>query len=136
MQIAPGIQSLSQEQGGHVHAFLLEGPDGLTVIDTLYDDDGKIILDEIARLKKTPADLKHIILTHAHKSHLGGLAALKAATGAVVCAHDWEVDIIAGRREATRVSRRRCEAGMAGTPGRSRRRDDAGGAQRRMIGAP
>jgi hydroxyacylglutathione hydrolase len=104
MEIAPGIHSVRTDQGGHVHAFLLDDGTTLTLIDTLYDDDGKIVLDEIAQMGRTPADLKQIILTHAHKSHLGGLAALKKASGATVCSHDWEVDIIAGRREATRVS--------------------------------
>jgi len=104
MKIAPGVYSMSQEQGGHVHAYLVEHGDGLTLIDTLYDDDGKGVLAEIASIGRKPADLTHIILTHAHKSHVGGVAALKAASGATVCSHDWEVDIIAGRRPATRVS--------------------------------
>jgi glyoxylase-like metal-dependent hydrolase (beta-lactamase superfamily II) len=104
MQIAPGIHSVSQDKGGHVHAYLLDDGTSLTLIDTLYDDDGKVVLAEIARIGRTPADLKHIILTHAHKSHLGGLASLKAASHATVCSHGWEVDIIAGRRKATRVS--------------------------------
>ena len=104
MEIAPGIYSMSQEEGGHVHAFLLDDGTDLTLIDTLYDDDGKGVLAELARIGRTPAQVKHIILSHAHKSHLGGLAALKKASGATVCAHDWEVDIIAGRRPATRVS--------------------------------
>jgi glyoxylase-like metal-dependent hydrolase (beta-lactamase superfamily II) len=104
MEIAPGVYSMGQEEGGRVHAYLLDDGNGLTLIDTMYHDDGKIVLDEIARIGRTPAQLKHIILTHAHKSHVGGLAALKKASGATVCAHEWEVDIIAGRREATRVS--------------------------------
>jgi len=104
MEIGPGIYSVSQEEGGHVHAYLLDDGTGLTLIDTLYDDDGKVVLAEIARIGRTPRDLKHIILTHAHKSHLGGLAALKKASDATVCSHEWEVDIIAGRRTATRVS--------------------------------
>jgi glyoxylase-like metal-dependent hydrolase (beta-lactamase superfamily II) len=104
MEIAPGVYSMSQEEGGHVHAFLLDDGTDLTLIDTLYDDDGNGVLAEIARIGKSPAQLKTIILTHAHKSHLGGLAALKKASGATVCSHDWEVDIIAGRRKATRVS--------------------------------
>jgi hydroxyacylglutathione hydrolase len=62
------------------------------------------VLGEIARIGKKPTDLKTIILTHAHKSHVGGVAALKKLSGGTVCAHEWEVDIIAGRREATRVS--------------------------------
>jgi glyoxylase-like metal-dependent hydrolase (beta-lactamase superfamily II) len=104
MEIAPGIHSLGQQEGGRVHAFLLDGGNGLTLIDTLFDDDGHRVFEAVSAIGKTPADIKHIILTHAHKSHLGGLAALKKASSATICAHDWEVDIIAGRREATRVS--------------------------------
>ena len=104
MKIAPGVYSMSQQEGGRVHAYLLDNGDGLTLIDTLYDDDGKGVLSEIARIGRTPKDLKTIILTHAHKSHVGGVAALKKASGATVCSHSWEVDIIAGRRAATRVS--------------------------------
>lgn len=105
MQIAPGIHSLGQDKGGRVHAYLLDDGHGLTLIDTLYDDDGNVVLAEIASMGRTPADLKQIILTHAHKSHVGGLAALKAASGATVSSHTWEVDIIAGRRKATPVSK-------------------------------
>ena len=43
------------------------------------------------------------MLTHAHRSHLGGLAALKRATGATVLAHEWEADIVAGERPAQSV---------------------------------
>jgi glyoxylase-like metal-dependent hydrolase (beta-lactamase superfamily II) len=104
MEIAPGIYSMGQQEGGRVHAYLLDDGSGLTLIDTMYDDDARNVLTEIVRIGKTPSQLKHIILTHGHKSHLGGLAALKKASGATVCAHDWEVDVIAGRRPATRVS--------------------------------
>ena len=104
MRIAPGVYSIGQEEGGHVHAYLLENGGNFTLIDTLYDDDGKRVLREIESIGHKPTDLKHIILSHAHKSHVGGLAALKAASGAAVCSHEWEVDIIAGRRPATRVS--------------------------------
>jgi glyoxylase-like metal-dependent hydrolase (beta-lactamase superfamily II) len=104
MQIAPGIYSMGQDEGGHVHAYLLDDGTGLTLLDTLYDDDANVVLSEISRIGRTPADLKRIILTHAHKSHVGGLAALKKISGAPVHSHEWEVDIIAGRRKATPVS--------------------------------
>jgi glyoxylase-like metal-dependent hydrolase (beta-lactamase superfamily II) len=104
MQIAPGAYSLTQPQGGHVHAFLLDDGDGLTLIDTLYDTDGHRVLEQIQALGKAATDLKRIVLTHAHRSHLGGLAALQKASGARVYSHAWEADIIAGEREAQRVS--------------------------------
>jgi glyoxylase-like metal-dependent hydrolase (beta-lactamase superfamily II) len=104
MRIADGLFSMKTDKGGRVHAYLLDDGNGLTLIDTLYDDDGQLVLDELATIGKKPADVKNIILTHAHKSHLGGMAALKKTTGATVCSHDWEVDIIAGRRTAEKVS--------------------------------
>jgi glyoxylase-like metal-dependent hydrolase (beta-lactamase superfamily II) len=105
MRIAQGIYSMGQEEGGRVHAFLLEDETGLTLIDTMYDDDGRHVFAELAKIGRTAADLKHIILTHGHKSHVGGVAALKQASGATVYSHAWEADIVAGRREATRVSK-------------------------------
>ena len=56
------------------------------------------------RLGRSPTDIKRIAVTHAHRSHLGGLAALKRASGATVHAHRWEADIVAGERRAQAVS--------------------------------
>ena len=104
MEIAPGVYSLSQSKGFDVHAFLLDDGDGLTLIDTLFDADARIILDQISALGQTVTDLKRIVLTHGHRSHLGGLAELKRQSGAPVYSHEWEADIIAGERKAQCVS--------------------------------
>jgi hypothetical protein len=69
MEIAPGVYSMSQEQGGHVHAFLLDDGQSLTLIDSLYDDDGNGVLAEVQRIGKS--SIPHHP-THAHKSHIGG----------------------------------------------------------------
>ena len=75
------------------------------LIDALFDNDGGAC--DPARSKeigRQVSDLKNIIATHAHRSHIGGLAALQKLSGAKVWAHEWEADIIAGEREAQRVS--------------------------------
>ena len=104
MKLTEGIHYLSQEKGGHVHAFLLDDGNGITLIDALFDTDAKMILAEIAAMGRQPGDLKHIIATHAHRSHIGGMAELQRQSGARVYAHEWEIGIIEGERKATRVS--------------------------------
>lgn len=103
-ELAPGIYSLGHAKGGHVHAFLLDNAGELTLVDTLFENDARIVLDAIHSLGRKASDLKRIALTHGHRSHLGGLAALKHATDATVYAHRWEADIVAGERRAQPVS--------------------------------
>lgn len=103
-ELAPGIHSLGHAKGGHVHAFLLENAGELTLVDTLFENDARLVLDAIHGLGRKATDLKRIALTHGHRSHLGGLAALKQASDATVYAHRWEADIVAGERRAQPVS--------------------------------
>ena len=103
-QIAPGVYSMTQNKGGHVRAFLLDNGTDLTLIDTLFDTDARQIIDRIGSIGRTIQDLKRIVLTHGHRSHLGGLATLKRLSGATVYSHEWEADIIAGERTAQPVT--------------------------------
>jgi len=102
-ELAPGVHSLGGTKGGRVRAFLLDHGE-LTLVDTLFEDDARGVLDAIRALGRSPGDLARIVLTHAHRSHLGGLAALKRATGAKILAHEWEADIISGDRRAQPVT--------------------------------
>jgi glyoxylase-like metal-dependent hydrolase (beta-lactamase superfamily II) len=99
MQIVPGLYSLGDTSGGRVRAFLIDSGGELTLIDTLVDTTGALVLAELAAIGKKPSDLTRVILTHAHQSHMGGLAAIKAATGARVYCHEWEAPVIEGKRK-------------------------------------
>ena len=106
MQLAPGVHSIGQRKGGRSHAFLFVDERGLTLVDTLFDTDAHVVLKYMKRIGRAPSELKHIAITHAHRSHLGGLATLRRLSGATVHAHEWEADIIAGHRLAQPVTLR------------------------------
>ena len=103
-ELAEGVYSLGHGKGGHVHAFLVEAAGELSLVDTLFENDGRLVLDALRALGRRPSDVKRIAITHGHRSHLGGLAELKRLTGATVHAHVWEADIVAGDRRAQAVS--------------------------------
>ena len=75
--------------------YLIIDMDGLTVIDTGLPRSDKKILAYAASLGKSSRDIKRIIITHADFDHIGGLAALQAATGARTYASRIEADAIA-----------------------------------------
>lgn len=103
-ELAPGVFGLTQKKGGHVYAFVLDDGTSLTLIDTLYDTDGARVLAQLATMGRAPEDLTQIVITHAHRSHLGGAQLLRGRTGAQVYAHEWEADIVRGERTAQPVT--------------------------------
>lgn len=83
MEIIPRVYRIS---GLVVNCFLVDEPDGLTLIDTgLASYEAKIV-KTIRSLGRSVTDLKRILLTHSDGDHAGSLAALKAASGAQVYA--------------------------------------------------
>jgi glyoxylase-like metal-dependent hydrolase (beta-lactamase superfamily II) len=96
-----GVYALGGRRGGRVRAYLVDaGAFELTLVDTLPEPDGALVLAALDALGRSPRHLRHIALTHAHRGHLGGLAALKRASGASVYAEASEADVVAGRRPA------------------------------------
>jgi len=83
-QIVPGVYSIGL---GGVNVFLVEGDDSLALVDTGLPDSADKILSAIRELGHQAQDVRHILITHLHTDHTGGLAAVKEATGATVVAH-------------------------------------------------
>jgi len=104
MELAPGVYSLGVNKGFESHAFLIDDGSELTLIDSLFDADARVILEQISAIGRSVTDLKHIVLTHAHRSHLGGAAALKRMSAATIYSHSWEADIMAAERASQQVS--------------------------------
>lgn len=86
VHIIPGIVA---------NPYLIIEPTGLTLIDAGMPGSHKKILRYLAGLGFAPRALKRIIITHADFDHVGGLAALKAATGARLFASATEANAMA-----------------------------------------
>ena len=89
--LAKGVYQIDT---GKANVFLLEGKDGLALVDAA-------VYGVKDKLKKTLqkngfalSDIKHILVTHAHVDHVGGLKELQIATGAEVWAHRLETPFI------------------------------------------
>jgi hydroxyacylglutathione hydrolase len=108
-EIEPGLHTIGPttegiRKGGYSRAYLLEDSDRLTLVDTLFDEDAHMILAYLLSIGRSARDLTDIVLTHGHRSHLGGVATLKRISGARVHCHDREVAIVDGRAPAPPVS--------------------------------
>ncbi len=99
-----GPTSRGVTKGGYSRAYLFEDGDRLTLVDTLFDNDAHMIVAYLLAIGRSPKELTDIVLTHAHRSHLGGLAALQQLSGARVWCHDREDAIVEGRERARPVS--------------------------------
>ncbi|HEV2060846.1 MAG TPA: MBL fold metallo-hydrolase [Solirubrobacteraceae bacterium] len=83
-------------KGGYSRAYLFEDGDRLTLVDALFDDDAQLIIDYLWSIGRAPADLTDIVLTHSHRSHIGGVATLKRISGARVWCHASEAAVVEG----------------------------------------
>lgn len=82
---------------GRVHAYLLEDGAELTLIDALGKADARTILAEMQRHGLAIQQLKQIILTHGHITHVKGAATLQRLSGARVYVGAAERAIIEGQ---------------------------------------
>jgi glyoxylase-like metal-dependent hydrolase (beta-lactamase superfamily II) len=103
--IAPGVHVIGPTKrgagkGGYSRCYLFEDGDELTLVDTGWDDDAHMVLKYLASVGRSPVEIEHIALTHAHRSHLGGLATLAELSRAEVSCHAAEADIVEGKERA------------------------------------
>ena len=100
--IVPGLHVIPV---GGVNTFLIDDPDGCVLIDAGYPGKADVILKGIAAAGKRAADVRHIIVTHAHGDHIGSLAAMKAATGAAIYCHPADRGIVEAGHGFRRLNR-------------------------------
>lgn len=91
--IIPGVYRIS---GGYVNAYLIDGDEGVTLVDTLLPKKEGAITEALAGIGRSIADVSAIVLTHSHADHTGSAAAVKEASGAAVYASAEDVAAVRG----------------------------------------
>jgi glyoxylase-like metal-dependent hydrolase (beta-lactamase superfamily II) len=78
---------------GMANAFLIEGDDGLTLIDAGYPSKEEAVFAAIRGLGRSLDQLKHMIFTHGHPDHIGSGAAIVRQTGARTYMHPRDIPL-------------------------------------------
>ncbi len=95
MQVTEGIHRVDGVRAANV--YVVETDDGLLVVDTGIARGARAVLRFVRGLGRAPSDVRHIVVTHCDIDHIGGAAALKAATGASLAIHADDAAVLAGR---------------------------------------
>jgi len=78
---------------GMANAFLIEGDDGLTLIDAGFPAKEAAVFQAIRGFGRSPEHLKRIIFTHGHPDHIGSAAAIVRETGAKAHMHPLDIPV-------------------------------------------
>lgn len=89
-------QGIHRIKLGYVNAFVIDGDEGVVLIDTGLPKKEDQIAQHLASIGRSMTDIKAILLTHAHTDHAGSAAAVKAMSGAPVSASPVDAPAIRG----------------------------------------
>jgi hypothetical protein len=78
---------------GFANALLVEGDDGLTLIDAGFPGKEAAVFGAIRGLGRSPDQLKHLVFTHGHPDHIGSASAIVRETGARTYMHPLDIPI-------------------------------------------
>jgi glyoxylase-like metal-dependent hydrolase (beta-lactamase superfamily II) len=93
MEIVPQVHQIRLR---HVNIVLLIEQQ-ITIIDAGLRGNQRRVLRYLCSLGRSSTDVGLIVVTHHHVDHIGGLARLKMATGAIVAAHAADAPYITGQ---------------------------------------
>jgi glyoxylase-like metal-dependent hydrolase (beta-lactamase superfamily II) len=94
MPAQPVTEHVYGVQNEDVQIFIIEQPDGLTVIDAGFPGTMALIDEAVRSLGRDPEEIRDILVTHCHPDHAGGLAEIVSATGARVWMHPADAEMV------------------------------------------
>jgi glyoxylase-like metal-dependent hydrolase (beta-lactamase superfamily II) len=95
--IAPGVLRIPV-RGDRDNCFLITDEDGITLVDAGWKSAPPVIRQTIEEQGHSLADLRRIVISHAHPDHVRGLAELTARTKAEVLIHELDAGWLAAGR--------------------------------------
>jgi glyoxylase-like metal-dependent hydrolase (beta-lactamase superfamily II) len=94
MEIALGIRRLGP---GLVNAYLIEEAGAVTIVDAgLPGYYGHELTAELAAMGRSPADVKAVVLTHAHSDHIGFAERIRKERGVPIRVHEADAALARG----------------------------------------
>lgn len=75
------ISGVYRIRSGYVSAYVIDGDEGVTLVDTLLPKREELIEESLSEIGRSLADLAAIVLTHSHADHAGSAAAVEKASG-------------------------------------------------------
>jgi glyoxylase-like metal-dependent hydrolase (beta-lactamase superfamily II) len=88
--VAPGVHRI---EDAFTNWYLVEGADGLTIVDSGVPDSWQSLLDALAVLGRAVGDVRAVVLTHAHFDHVGFAERARVELGVPVYVHENDVPL-------------------------------------------
>lgn len=96
-KVADGLYQV----GKGYQAFIIDGDEGVTLIDTGMPGKTDHILDGLAAIGRKVTDVRHVVITHAHVDHIGGLGVIASGSHAEVMCSPQDAPAVQGETEMT-----------------------------------
>jgi glyoxylase-like metal-dependent hydrolase (beta-lactamase superfamily II) len=90
-QVVPGLWQVPL---GAVNAYLVEDGRDVVVVDTGFPGSAPKLQAALGEIGRQAADVRGIVLTHAHPDHAGGAAELSRLTGAAIYMHEEDAPLM------------------------------------------
>ena len=98
MKINETVYLFEKIKGANSYLYISDNNE-ISIIDAGMPGNTSKILSQISEMGITPEKIKYIILTHADIDHMGSVADLKKATGALVAIHEKEISYLLGKKQ-------------------------------------